>query len=128
MDQRTIEVIGVPGVALMEVAGRGAAQALWSWWERKGIKGRRVVVFCGGGNNGGDGWVMGRHLKAWGCEVVGVLLVEESSLKGDALWAFKGAKASGVEVVELGGRGGGFGRGCWGGDGMRGWMRCLGRV
>lgn len=99
MDQRTIEVIGVPGLALMEVAGRGAAQALWAWWEREGIKGRRVVIFCGGGNNGGDGWVMGRHLKAWGCEVVGALLVEESSLKGDALWAFKAAKASGVEVV-----------------------------
>src|SRR5438309_1576555 len=64
LDRRAIEEFGVPGVVLMENAGHGAAQVLL----RLGISGR-VVVCCGKGNNGGDGFVIARHLDNHGIAV-----------------------------------------------------------
>src|SRR5258708_2568117 len=57
LDRRAIEEFGVPGVVLMENAGRNAAELVRSL----GIH-ARVVVCCGKGNNGGDGFVIARHL------------------------------------------------------------------
>lgn len=54
------------GQVLMEIAGRGAAQIAFDVWkERKGM----VAVFCGRGNNGGDGLVIARYLSIWGVPV-----------------------------------------------------------
>ena len=58
-DRITIEEIGVPGIALMENAGRASAAVAL---EMVGEVGGPVAVLCGGGNNGGDGFVVGRHL------------------------------------------------------------------
>src|SRR5262249_49858726 len=60
IDRRAIDDYGVPGVVLMENAGRGAAEVLRSL----GISGR-VTILCGKGNNGGDGFVIARHLDNW---------------------------------------------------------------
>jgi hydroxyethylthiazole kinase-like uncharacterized protein yjeF len=60
MDRTTIEGIGIPGVVLMENAGRGACEVMWRQFPDLG--GKRVVVLAGGGNNGGDGFVIARHL------------------------------------------------------------------
>ena len=60
IDRRAIEEFGIPGLVLMENAGRGAAdiaQAMLS-----GVDAPRVAILCGKGNNGGDGLVMARHL------------------------------------------------------------------
>jgi NAD(P)H-hydrate epimerase len=72
LDRRAIEEFGVPSVVLMENAGRGVADKLC----QLGIHGR-VIICCGSGNNGGDGFVVARHLNLRGFEVE-VLLTSES--------------------------------------------------
>jgi NAD(P)H-hydrate epimerase len=59
LDRRAIEEFGVPGVILMENAGRGAAELLMQLNPQR----LPVVIVCGPGNNGGDGFVMARHLQ-----------------------------------------------------------------
>ncbi len=63
-DQRAIEEVGLHSLVLMENAGRGCVDVL----ERLGIAGP-VVIACGKGNNGGDGFVMARHLDLRGYAV-----------------------------------------------------------
>ncbi|GER01395.1 bifunctional NAD(P)H-hydrate repair enzyme [Iodidimonas gelatinilytica] len=67
------------GEDLMEAAGMGVAQLALA---RTGI--RRVLVLCGPGNNGGDGWVAARYLREAGCDVHVVFEGDVSALKGDA--------------------------------------------
>jgi len=68
-DKYTIEKRGIPGKELMENAGRGCAQFILS--EILEIDGvvrdlaQKIIVFCGNGNNGGDGFVIARYLKQW---------------------------------------------------------------
>jgi NAD(P)H-hydrate epimerase len=79
LDRRVIEEFGVPGVVLMENAGRGAAELLL----RLGVQGL-VVVCCGRGNNGGDGFVVARHLDNAGAAVRVLLFANPDELAGDA--------------------------------------------
>jgi NAD(P)H-hydrate epimerase len=74
----------VPSVVLMENAGRGAADAIARRFFGTGVRGRRVAVVCGAGNNGGDGYVVGRHLLLRGADVRLVAAVDPARLKGDA--------------------------------------------
>jgi NAD(P)H-hydrate epimerase len=71
LDRRAIEEYGIPGVILMENAGRGAAEVAAEMLGDPAD--RRVVIFCGKGNNGGDGFVVGRHLHNRGARVEFVL-------------------------------------------------------
>lgn len=79
LDRRAIEEFGVPGVVLMENAGRGAAERLVTL----GIRGP-VVLCCGKGNNGGDGFVIARHLDNRGHPVRVLLFARPQELTGDA--------------------------------------------
>jgi NAD(P)H-hydrate epimerase len=79
LDRRAIEDFGVPGMVLMENAGRGAAELLVSL----GIQGR-VVICCGKGNNGGDGFVIARHLDIRNVNVRVTLFGKPEELTGDA--------------------------------------------
>src|SRR5215472_571114 len=79
LDRRAIEEYGVPGVVLMENAGRGTAELLRSL----GVRGP-VVICCGKGNNGGDGFVMARHLDNAGVAVRLLLFADPDRLTGDA--------------------------------------------
>jgi NAD(P)H-hydrate epimerase len=79
VDRHAIEQLGIPGVVLMENAGRGAAELLLSL----GGSGR-IVICCGKGNNGGDGLVIARHLHLAGREVRILLYADPDELQGDA--------------------------------------------
>jgi len=79
LDRRATEEYGVPGIVLMENAGRGAAELLLEL----GAHGP-VVVCCGRGNNGGDGYVIARHLDIHGIPVRVLLFAVPQSLEGDA--------------------------------------------
>ena len=63
-DQTVIDHIGIPGQQLMEVAGKGCAEIISQRWPRAS-----VIVYCGPGNNGGDGYVIARWLYLWGHDV-----------------------------------------------------------
>ncbi|MCS6911533.1 MAG: NAD(P)H-hydrate epimerase, partial [Anaerolineales bacterium] len=93
LDRRAIEEFGVPGVVLMENAGRGAAELL----VRLGARGP-VVIACGKGNNGGDGLVIARHLDNRGVGVQVLLLADPAELSGDAATNFRIVQRSGLAV------------------------------
>ncbi len=80
-DRLAIAALGVPGPVLMESAGRGAAALALEL-----LGGRRdVVVLAGPGNNGGDGFVIARHLANAGARVATLLAVPREKVTGDAL-------------------------------------------
>ena len=74
---------GTPGTTLMEKAGRAVADAVARRWPT----GSRVLVLCGPGNNGGDGFVAARVLVARGYRVALHVLGDRTALSGDAAWA-----------------------------------------
>jgi ADP-dependent NAD(P)H-hydrate dehydratase / NAD(P)H-hydrate epimerase len=79
LDEWAIHDRGIPGVDLMERAGRGLAELT-----RELAPAGRVAVVCGKGNNGGDGLVAARVLRDWGREVDVLLLGDANDLQGDA--------------------------------------------
>jgi NAD(P)H-hydrate epimerase len=79
LDDRASAEYGLPGIVLMENAGRGTAELLL----RLGIGGP-VVICCGRGNNGGDGFVIARHLDNHHVPVRVLVFAREADLRGDA--------------------------------------------
>ena len=78
-DRIAIEEFGIPGIVLMENAGARCVGEL----ERRGRLGSGVIL-CGGGNNGGDGFVIARHLLNRGANLKVILLTDPERLTGDA--------------------------------------------
>lgn len=87
IDRRAIEEYGLPGIVLMENAGRGAAELLMSL----GVSGRAIVC-AGRGNNGGDGFVIARHLENHGIDARVLVFGGRDEFHGDA--------ATNLQVVE----------------------------
>jgi hydroxyethylthiazole kinase-like uncharacterized protein yjeF len=82
VDRWAIEQIGVPGVVLMENAGRSCAELIRE--KLKGVAKPSVCLFCGAGNNGGDGYVIARHLRNAGFEIHIVVFGSREKITGDA--------------------------------------------
>jgi len=80
IDRATSERFGVPSLTLMENAGAAVADYILSHYAAS----ERIVVFCGKGNNGGDGFVAARRLHERGKKVQVILLADPNALTGDA--------------------------------------------
>jgi len=85
IDKKAIEDLKIPGLVLMENAGRAVCEQVIEIIDEIKICNPGVLVICGKGNNGGDGFVAARHLVQNGVQTVIVSLYEESDLSGDAL-------------------------------------------
>jgi NAD(P)H-hydrate epimerase len=96
VDRRAIDEFGIPGLVLMENAGRGCVQVLL----RLGCQGP-VAIVCGKGNNAGDGFVIARHLDAAGVSVRVILLGSPSDLRGDAAANHAVLTRCGLPLVDL---------------------------
>lgn len=96
IDRRAIEAIGIPGLVLMENAGRGCVDVM----EGIGIDGP-VVILCGRGNNAGDGFVIARHLSLRGHACRALLLASPSKLVGDAKVNFDALRKLQIAHVDL---------------------------
>jgi NAD(P)H-hydrate epimerase len=81
IDRRATEEYHVPGIVLMENASRGVADAAERFFLPRPS---RVLILCGGGNNGGDGLAAARHLHNRGHAVTIGLLTDPTRYKGDA--------------------------------------------
>ncbi|MBL9018320.1 MAG: NAD(P)H-hydrate dehydratase [Myxococcales bacterium] len=80
LDRATMEEVGIPGLTLMETAGRGVTAAVLRARSRHG----HVAVVCGPGNNGGDGFVVARVLRDHGVDAIAYLAAPRDAVKGDA--------------------------------------------
>jgi len=99
IDKCAIEEYSIPGMILMENAGRESVETL----KRKfpDLASKKIVVFAGKGNNGGDGFVMARHLLNMGADVWVLLLGKLVDLKADAKLNAEIAQKIGVELNEV---------------------------
>jgi NAD(P)H-hydrate epimerase len=96
IDRRAIEEFGLPGIVLMENAGRGAAELLHGL-----APGATVAIVCGGGNNAGDGFVIARHLENLGHAVRLLLACEPAECRGDAAIAWRVVERAGIPAIRL---------------------------
>ncbi len=82
MDRNAIELFGIPGPVLMENAGSAVVEVMLQ--RHPTLPRGRVAIFCGGGNNGGDGFVIARRLLLLGTEVHVCLAAPIETIDGDA--------------------------------------------
>jgi len=82
LDRRTISEAGIPGTTLMSAAGAGIVGVAERTYGA--FKGKRVTILCGKGNNGGDGFVVGRLLRRQQADVTVFLIPSAKELTGDA--------------------------------------------
>src|SRR5213596_510328 len=97
IDQRTIEAYHVPGIVLMENAGIQLLRFMQTRLPR--LERRHVTIVTGGGNNGGDGFILARHLWHLDVQTRVLLLVPGGHLRGDARRAYEMAHAYGVPML-----------------------------
>jgi len=101
VDQLAIDTYGLPGIVLMENAGRNATAALIR--QIKDLAAEQFVIAVGPGNNGGDGLVMARHLDNAGAAVRVVLAAAPERFQGDALVNLRVVERSDIPLTCLAG-------------------------
>ena len=82
VDRIAIDEYGIPGIVLMENAARSVADEAAQFIHDPTIQ--SIAIFCGGGNNGGDGYAVARHLHIHGYNVNVFAISDPGKLKGDA--------------------------------------------
>jgi NAD(P)H-hydrate epimerase len=99
VDREAIEGLGIPGPVLMENAGLQVLKSLRTKFPRP--QDERIVIVAGKGNNGGDGFVVARHLFNAGAEPEVLLLASREEVKGDAAVNLAVALKLGIPVMEV---------------------------
>jgi len=99
IDRWAIEEMGIPGIVLMENAGTTIVRRLAEIIPE--LSSKKIIIFCGKGNNGGDGFVIARHLVQLGSNVTVLLVGLITELKVDAKTNALSAKNLGVPIQEL---------------------------
>lgn len=92
LEHYAIDTLGIAGLTLMERAGAAVFEALRRRWPRA----RRILIMCGAGNNGGDGYVVARLAHAAGLAPRVVMLSAEARLRGDGALAYQAMRAAGI--------------------------------
>ncbi len=111
IDRKAIQGLGIPGAVLMENAGLGLFEIIQEescpqdssdgQEEFENLNELRVGIVCGKGNNGGDGFVLARHLLNSGAEVEIFLLGKVQEIKGDARINLNILLKSGYKITEI---------------------------
>ncbi len=97
LEQLAIKDYGISGLLLMENAARSFCDALEQ--QIGSLSGRRVTIYCGGGNNGGDGFAIGRHASNRGAEVTIAAVFDARRLKADAQLNFEIISRMGIPIL-----------------------------
>lgn len=97
LDRRAINELGINGFALMCQAGEAAFQEMATRWSET----KTVTVFCGGGNNGGDGYVVAKLAKEANYKVICYAISDPQQLKNEAELAYLQADAANIAIVNL---------------------------
>ena len=95
-DQIAIEEFGVPGIVLMENAGKECAREIFSRYGK-----RQCVILCGPGNNGGDGFVVARHMNLLGTPVAVLVVSDVNRMSEDARVNFEILRKTEVSICVL---------------------------
>ena len=95
LDRITIEEEGVPGIELMSKAGQAVFDVMMECWGNV----EHLWVFCGTGNNGGDGYIVARLARQQGIDVSLIQVGNAEQLKGDALTAYQLAKDEQIMLI-----------------------------
>jgi NAD(P)H-hydrate epimerase len=101
VDRLTTERFGISGDALMEAAGTRCAEAILEEYGRRSETPPRVVLLCGKGNNGGDGFVVARKLRDEAEEIEVILFAAPEELRGDAARNFARWKDAGGTITAI---------------------------
>src|ERR1700704_1210423 len=106
VDRQTTARFGIPGLQLMESAGQQVCEVILRWLGSVRVAGSRhgwkISILCGKGNNGGDGFVAARHLKAMGVEAKVYFFGDPAKLSGDASENFQRWRNTGGTVNVVG--------------------------
>lgn len=97
IDRSTIEDYKIPGLVLMENAGRSVTELITKNYPNV----HNIAIFCGTGNNGGDGFVIARHLISKGFNTTTFICGDEQKYRGDALLNYKSLKNIGTKILIL---------------------------
>jgi NAD(P)H-hydrate epimerase len=96
LDRHAIDTLKIPGYTLMTRAGEAALRAVQDVWPHA----RRIVVVCGPGNNGGDGYVLARLARERRLDVSVVSLSSVNELRGDAARAYEDFERAGGRILQ----------------------------
>src|SRR5262245_386431 len=107
VDRRAVAAFGLADLVLMENGGLGKTGGRWGgdpgpgglWAVVPGLRRRRVLVLCGRGNNGGDGFVVARHLAGRGVSVEALLLARPGTVAGSAAINLAAARRRGIPLT-----------------------------
>lgn len=108
LDRTAIERFGIPGLVLMENAARGMVELLLDWLKRDRLKNEgssapfpTILIFCGTGNNAGDGLAAARHLQLRGVPHRVIFCADPARLRGDALFQYELAQKLQIPMVSI---------------------------